>query len=394
MTIRAGINGAAAAKSRPASRGGSSLRVAGAVVLGIGGFAVGAVAAAWGAGWGADPVTASKPFDLKPAITEASVVVGEPEPFDPEAAPFNAAPQPFVVVASVATVTDISHFRSSGEVEVTPGWIFRPEVQTRRVTLAMAPKPVPDAAPTSAPIASAMPLPPLPPATKSVEIAKGAPLPTANPLFAGRIGTDDLASRSVQDPGQKFALAPLPPHNPLLGSRSAMPEAEASLTPEPAAPTIAEPEAPKQGLTLPGPNDRYAVYDIRAKKVYLPDGRKLEAHSGYGDKFDNPRHVNVKMLGPTPPNTYKLTMRESLFHGVEAVRMTPIGDGEMYGRNGILAHPYLLGPRGDSNGCVSVKEYDEFLVAFKKGHIDQIVVVESMPKTRSTNPLISWLTSR
>ncbi len=74
--------------------------------------------------------------------------------------------------------------------------------------------------------------------------------------------------------------------------------------------------------------------------------------------------------------------------------MTPIGDGEMYGRNGILAHPYLLGPRGDSNGCMSVKEYEEFLTAFKKGHIDQIVVVESMPKTRSTNPLISWLTSR
>ena len=373
------------------------MRFAGAVVLGMGGFAVGAVAAAWGAGWGADPAETSKSsahasYSLKPAIVEASAA--DPEPFDPEAAPFDATAHPFVIVASVATVTDITQFRSSGEVAVTPGWIFGPEVQSRRVALAMKPAPAGD----MPPVASAIPLPPLPPGTQSanqsVEIAKAAPRPMANPLFAGRIGTDDLESRTVQDPNQKFALAPLPPRNPMLGSRS-VPDAEISVAPPPAqAPTIAEPDAPKQGLTLPGPNDRYAVYDVRAKKVYLPDGQKLEAHSGYGDKFDNPRYFNVKMLGPTPPNTYKLTMRESLFHGTEAIRLTPIGDGEMYNRNGILAHPYLLGPRGDSNGCVSVREYEKFLAAFKAGHIDQIVVVEAMPRTPSTNPLISWLTSR
>ena len=385
MTTKTRIDGATARKSRPAPKGGSSLRIAGAVVLGIGGFAVGAVAAAWGAGWGADPLTTAAPVNLKPALIEASASA-EPEPFDPEAAPFDAAAHPFVIVASVATVTDINQFRSSGEVAVAPGWIFGPIVQTRRMASATVP----------APMANAMPLPPLPPGTasQSVEIAKAAPRPMANPLFAGRIGTDDLESKTAQDPGAKFALAPLPPRNPLLGSRSAMAPPEVAATPEPEAPTIATPEAPKQGLTLPGPSDRYAVYDVRAKKVYLPDGQKLEAHSGYGDKFDNPRHFNVKMLGPTPPNVYKLTMRESLFHGVEAVRMTPIGDGEMYGRNGILAHPYMLGPRGDSNGCVSVKEYEKFLTAFKNGHIDQIVVVEAMPKTRSTNPLISWLTQR
>jgi len=387
MTAKTRID-STAAKSRPASRSGSSLRIAGAVVLGIGGFAVGAVAAAWGAGWGADPLTTTAPVNLKPALIEA-LASAEPEPFDPEAAPFNAAAQPFVVVASVATVTDINQFRSSGEVAVTPGWIFGPEVQTRRVALAMKP--------ADEPMASAMPLPPLPPGTasQSVEIAKTAPRPMANPLFAGRIGTDDLESKTAQDPGAKFALAPLPPRNPMLGSRSGLPDADVAATPAPEAPTIAEPEAPKQGLTLPGPNDRYAVYDVRAKKVYLPDGQKLEAHSGYGDKFDNPRYFHVKMLGPTPPNTYKLTMREALFHGTEAIRMTPIGDGEMYNRNGILAHPYLLGPRGDSNGCVSVKDYDKFLVAFKSGQINQIVVVESMPRgPSSTNPLISWLTSR
>ena len=38
-------------------------------------------------------------------------------------------------------------------------------------------------------------------------------------------------------------------------------------------------------------DDQTAVYDISAHMVYLPDGTKLEAHSGLGSKLDDPRYV-------------------------------------------------------------------------------------------------------
>ncbi|OYW48875.1 MAG: hypothetical protein B7Z30_18625, partial [Rhizobiales bacterium 12-68-15] len=110
-------------------------------------------------------------------------------------------------------------------------------------------------------------------------------------------------------------------------------------------PVTREERAPRgSAVTLPGPADRYAVYDITAQTVYLPSGERLEAHSGYGAMFDDPRHVSKKMRGPTPPNVYNLRMREALFHGVEAIRMLPVDSGKMYGRDGILAHSYMLGP--------------------------------------------------
>jgi hypothetical protein len=119
-----------------------------------------------------------------------------------------------------------------------------------------------------------------------------------------------------------------------------------------------------------------AVYDISARTVYLPSGEKLEAHSGLGDKRDDPRHVNVRMHGPTPPHVYDLTEREKLFHGVAALRLNPVGgSGAIYGRVGLLAHSYLLGPNGDSNGCVSVKDYNRFLQAYRRGEIKRLVVV-------------------
>lgn len=120
-----------------------------------------------------------------------------------------------------------------------------------------------------------------------------------------------------------------------------------------------------------------AVYDITAQIVYMPDGTQLEAHSGLGPKMDDPRYVHVRMHGATPPHTYDLTPREALFHGVEAIRMTPVGGASaIHGRTGILAHSYMLGPNGQSNGCVSFKDYGAFLRAFKAGKVTRMVVVE------------------
>jgi hypothetical protein len=132
--------------------------------------------------------------------------------------------------------------------------------------------------------------------------------------------------------------------------------------------------------TAETPSPRYdrmtAVYDISAHTVYMPDGTKLEAHSGLGSALDDPRHVRERMRGATPPHIYDLAMRESLFHGVPALRLKPVGGEEaIFGRSGLLAHTYMLGPNGDSNGCVSVKDYNALLRAYQNGLIKKLAVV-------------------
>ncbi|MCM2472856.1 DUF2778 domain-containing protein [Rhizobium sp. CG5] len=129
---------------------------------------------------------------------------------------------------------------------------------------------------------------------------------------------------------------------------------------------------------LPGKNSRIAVYDISAGVVHMPNGEKLEAHSGRGSMRDNPRYANVKNRGPTPPHIYNLRMRESRFHGVEAIRMLPYDGRNKYGRDGFLTHTYLLRVRGDSSGCVVFEEYNRFLNAFKRGEVTKMIVVPRM----------------
>ena len=55
------------------------------------------------------------------------------------------------------------------------------------------------------------------------------------------------------------------------------------------------------------------------------------------------------------------------------------------GRSGLLAHSYMLGPNGDSNGCVSIKNYDRFLQAFDNGEISRLVVVPSLGDAASAS---------
>ncbi len=122
--------------------------------------------------------------------------------------------------------------------------------------------------------------------------------------------------------------------------------------------------------------DRYtAVYNIASHTVTLPDGTQLEAHSGIGPNKDNPRSVAMHMRGATPPAVYDLTSREALFHGVAALRLNPVGDTPPYGRMGLLAHTYMLGPHGDSNGCVVFRDFASFRHAYDNGQIRRLVVV-------------------
>jgi Tlde1 domain len=136
---------------------------------------------------------------------------------------------------------------------------------------------------------------------------------------------------------------------------------------------------------------RTAIYDITARTVYMPNGRRLEAHSGLGNRMDDPQHVTAKNAGPTPPNVYDLKLRESLFHGVRAVRLIPTDGSKMYGRDGILAHSYMLGPSGQSNGCVSISNYGAFLDAFMRGEVDRLVVVERLGDPPPARTASEWL---
>jgi hypothetical protein len=136
------------------------------------------------------------------------------------------------------------------------------------------------------------------------------------------------------------------------------------------------------GNSAPGSVSGYdhytAVYDISARVVYLPDGTKLEAHSGLREALDNPRFVAERGVGPTPPHVYELALREGSFHGVQALRLNPVGEGGIYGRAGLLAHPFMLGPNGDSNGCVSFRDYEAFLRAYQNGQVKKLAVVAKL----------------
>ena len=156
--------------------------------------------------------------------------------------------------------------------------------------------------------------------------------------------------------------------NPVLAYASA--DASASVTG-----SVGREQNPMLGGSPPYDRDT-AVYDISAHMVYLPDGSRLEAHSGLGSSLDDPHSSRIRMRGVTPPHIYELKPRESLFHGVPALRLNPVGGEEaIYGRSGLLAHTYMLGPNGDSNGCVSFKDYNAFLNAYHNQGIRHLAVV-------------------
>jgi hypothetical protein len=158
--------------------------------------------------------------------------------------------------------------------------------------------------------------------------------------------------------------------NPVLAYASADASATVNVTG-----SVGREQNPMLGGSPPYDRDT-AVYDITAHTVYLPDGTKLEAHSGLGSNLDDPHSSRVRMRGVTPPHIYTLKPRESLFHGVAALRLTPVGgEDAIYGREGLLAHSFMLGPNGDSNGCVSFRDYNAFLSAYHNQGIRKLAVV-------------------
>jgi Tlde1 domain len=201
----------------------------------------------------------------------------------------------------------------------------------------------------------------------------------ASDLAAG-LRTADLEERAKPEINARARAAARP-----VPAKSAPAAADVSKNP------VRVAEAAVESSSAPEVDDHTAIYDIAAHMVYLPDGTRLEAHSGLGSLLDDPRYVNVKDRGATPPNVYDLSLREESFHGVRAIRLNPVDDHKMFGRDGILAHPYMMGSNGQSNGCVSVSDYEAFLNAYLSGDVNRLVVVEHLAGAPAARTASSWI---
>ena len=347
----------------------------GAAILALTALAAGAAAAAWMLSVRPAPA----PTTAAPAA--ARIVVVTPSPYRPfldpsyslgvapvrlgEAAPLGAA---------FASLRPIPQVLAAAPTAAPPP---TPADPLPRLRIAAIPPSVPLPPPAPArttpaanpPVAAAAELAQLVPPRRPASIDPPAPSSSATFHLAGR--------RLALQQRTTVAMTP-PPDN-----RSFF-EKIFGAAPKPAGSALAY-AAPDDGLfgrgrSLPAtaalPSDRQtAVYDIAAHTVYMPDGTQLEAHSGLGSRLDDPRSVHERNLGATPPQVYELTPREQLFHGVQALRLNPVGGGGTFGRVGLLAHTYMLGPNGDSNGCVSFKNYQAFLQAYMQGTVKRLVVV-------------------
>ena len=304
------------------------------------------------------PVTNLSNFDVAVVKRQATPAVPSAAPAFDDVFAALSAPAPLSSAPANLTLGPSLTFNDRFAASSPQGEAPRPPPADRQVA-ALAPPPSPDR-----------------------QVAQMARLPAPRPADAGSAKNASASVREMTQSAKAAVLAAVAEKEKptifeklfgklkLSGSTLAYASADASATGS---------IGPTQNAALGGsvPYDRStAVYDIAAHTVYMPDGTKLEAHSGLGSKLDDPKFVHVKMTGATPPHVYDLEPREALFHGVPALRLTPVGgDDAIFGRTGLLAHTYMLGPNGDSNGCVSFKDYNAFLNAYRNGEIKRLAVV-------------------
>ena len=262
----------------------------------------------------------------------------------------------------------------------SPQGVAPAPVPEEPVKLAVAPKPEPLQL-AAAPRAKEMPKAP---SKEAAKFQLASVSPSAQPDDAPKGGVSkirDMAQRAKnailslgsgdrQSITDKLWGKEPSSRNPVLAYASADASATVNVTG-----SIGREQNPMLGGSPPYDRDT-AVYDITAHTVYLPDGTKLDAHSGLGSYLDDPHSSRIRMRGVTPPHIYTLKPRESLFHGVAALRLTPVGgEDAIYGREGLLAHSFMLGPNGNSNGCVSFRDYNAFLNAYRNQGIRKLAVV-------------------
>jgi hypothetical protein len=283
---------------------------------------------------------------VPPAVDNTHIARLEP--------PLISAP---ATVPSSPALTFDDRFAASAPQSVEP----RPQVETPKLAEAVKSK---TASPPPAPVQVAAIAPPPRPA--EVRPAKGPGTTVHDMAQRAKAAVMSIASADKPTIFEKLWGKPQ-----ARGSLLAFASADASVTG-----SLGPSQNPALGGTQPLYDRSTAVYDISAHMVYLPDGTKLEAHSGLGSELDDPRSARIRMRGVTPPHLYDLTPREALFHGVPALRLNPVGgEDAIYGRSGLLAHSYMLGPNGDSNGCVSFRDYSAFLNAYRNQGIKRLAVV-------------------
>ncbi|HLJ72413.1 MAG TPA: DUF2778 domain-containing protein [Roseiarcus sp.] len=298
---------------------------------------------------------------ILPAAPPAPAV---PPPTEAASNPYGALSNPY---APFGALVDRAFFAEAGPAVAPPAGSQQASAEI-----------LPPAPAEAAPPAAAIPTPP----QREAAEAGAPPLPPRRPAELDALAP---APPRVAAPAQSVATAPAAPAD----NRNLFEKLFDGGKPTSAAVAAAKPPEGRGGVRgagllaalfassgQPAGYDKWtAVYDISARTVYMPDGTRLEAHSGLGDRLDDPRFVNERMRGATPPHLYELEPREASFHGVQALRLIPIGNGDLFGRAGLLAHSYMLGPKGDSNGCVSFKDYDAFLRAYQNGQIKRLAVV-------------------
>ncbi|WP_375409372.1 DUF2778 domain-containing protein [uncultured Methylobacterium sp.] len=283
----------------------------------------------------------------------------------PEAAPIRTVP------ADHAWMLDPSPALGSGgaglalSAPLAPGFhpaaVVAPRVEVRIADVEAASQRRPERLALSAPLPIPLPVPRPPefrrePVAVTARLARRPIMPSTQSVFRAARGDEPSLFERI------FGEAPAP---------AALGYAAVDGT--------AEETSPRRRLVpAPAPMNATgtAIYDITAQRVTLPNGEVLEAHSGLGPSMDNPRHVHLTMRGATPPGTYELREREAPFHGVRAIRLNPVGGpAAIHGRVGLLAHTYMLGPSGASNGCVVFRDYQRFLQAYLRGEVQRLVVV-------------------
>ena len=300
-----------------------------------------------------------------------------------------------------SSLSSNAHLRPAGVVALEAADLPRPHrTLTETASLVGAPHSIYEAPETAvAELApAAAPVPVTPPSSPPAIVRQAAPkrvstieipLPPPRPPVAPQI-----------PPKQEVARAPMPAPAPQAPAIPMQISAAPAPTPAPAPATASASTSITDFLKRvtprfaynnpdvhPTPDSHTAVYDIEAHTVYMPGGERLEAHSGLGNRIDDPRFFSERGKGATPPNVYDLTLRGESFHGVQAIRLNPASDSKMYGRDGILAHTYMLGPSGQSFGCVSFRDYQKFLQAYLHGEVTRLVVVthyESRPMEAHT----------
>ncbi|MCJ2058118.1 DUF2778 domain-containing protein [Methylobacterium sp. J-048] len=351
------------------------------------------------------PITWSAPAavaEAEPALTAEARPAPAPRPsiawmLDPSPALGSGAAKTFGAPPPAASF-QVAAAEPSPAVREIAQRVARKVVQARMASVEPAPAPVSvvQAPVVQAPIAQAAAVPPK--AAAPVRVAAAEPTPAAlapslvpNLVPLPVVRPSELR-RPAAAPAPRVAARALPrtrdvfraamAEEPsflekLFGVGAAAPRADSRQALAYASPDALPQEAPRTRIS-PAPESvaGTAVYDITARTVTLPSGEVLEAHSGLGEAMDDPRYVHLRMRGSTPPGTYDLTERERLFHGVRAIRLNPVGgSGAIHGRDGLLAHTYMLRQPGASNGCVSFRDYNRFLQAFLRGEVRRLMVV-------------------